>query len=116
MVLDEPCTGLDVYNRQYLFQTLDDLAQEKQLTIIYVTHYAEEIRPLFDHCLLLKNGRVFAQGATQDLFQKDVLSALLDHPVEIKNQAGQAMQLEVQDVSSRMSQFLTAGQKEGAAR
>ena len=115
LVLDEPCTGLDVYNRQYLFQTLDDLAQEKQLTIIYVTHYAEEIRPLFEQCLFLKNGRVFAQGRTKDLFQPETLSALLDQRVEINAPPGQAMQLKVAGVSSRMAQFLAADQRKGDA-
>ena len=115
LVLDEPCTGLDVYNRQYLFQTLDDLAQEKQLTITYVTHCAEEIRPLFEQCLFLKNGRVFAQGRTKDLFQPETLSALLDQRVEINAPPGQAMQLKVAGVSSRMAQFLAADQRKGDA-
>ncbi len=113
LVLDEPCTGLDVYNRQYLFQTLDDLAQAKGLTIIYVTHYAEEIRPLFDQCLLLKNGRIFAQGQTKELFTPELISALLDQPVEISSQPGQAMQLKVAGVSSHMAQFFAADQGKG---
>lgn len=83
LILDEPCTGLDVYNRSYLFSTIEELSKKKKLTIIYVTHYVEEIVPLFDKALLLKNGRIFAQGKTNEIFSKETMQKLLDHPVEI---------------------------------
>ncbi len=62
LILDEPCTGLDVYNRSYLFSTIEELSKEKHLSIIYVTHYAEEITPLFQKALLLKNGHFLLQA------------------------------------------------------
>ena len=106
LVLDEPCTGLDIYNRAYLFQTLKEMAGSKNTTIIYVTHYAEEITSVFDNCLLLKNGRVFAQGKTQTLFQNELLSQLLDHPVVITNGQDGMMALQVQDVKPDIVAFM----------
>lgn len=83
LILDEPCTGLDVYNRNYLFSIIEDLSARKELTIIYVTHYVEEIIPLFDKMLMLKNGTVFAKDWMADLMNKDTLETFLDYPVRI---------------------------------
>lgn len=79
LVLDEPCSGLDVYNREHLFSTIRSLSQKGNMTIIYVTHYTDEIIEIFDHALLLKNGRVFAQGATEELFVKDYMEKFMGH-------------------------------------
>mgnify|MGYP003303595134 CR=1 FL=1 len=48
LILDEPGTGLDIYARDYVLHAIDDLAKNSDMTIIYVTHYAEEILPSFD--------------------------------------------------------------------
>ena len=106
LVLDEPCTGLDVYNREYLFQTLEDLARYDQMTIIYVTHYVEEIRPLFDRCLLLKNGRAFAQGQTETILCQQTLSELLGQNVQLNIDSDQMPRLHVLDVHSQMVRYL----------
>lgn len=84
LILDEPCTGLDIYNRSYLFQTIEELSKRKELTIIYVTHYVEEITPLFDKILLLRQGTVYAKGKTKDLITEDVFCDFLGYPVEIR--------------------------------
>lgn len=83
LILDEPCTGLDVYHREYLFKTLEQLSQRKTLTVIYVTHYLEEIKPMFQKCLLLKQGHIFRNDDTARIFNADILSALLEQPVEL---------------------------------
>lgn len=106
LVLDEPCTGLDVYNREYLFQTIQNLAEAQELTIIYVTHYVEEISPIFDNCLLLKHGRVFAAGSTQALFQTNQIGELLGYPVELYRDWDQMLRLKVPGVQSNIEKFL----------
>lgn len=87
LILDEPCTGLDIYNRSYLFDTIDQLSIRKKLTIIYVTHYVEEIVPLFEHILFLKNGNVFAQGMKDELMTQSMMSELLGYPVMLQSDA-----------------------------
>lgn len=77
LILDEPCAGLDIYNRTYLFNIIEELSTRKALTIVYVTHYVEEITPLFDKALLLKNGRIFTKGKTAALFTTEMMQALL---------------------------------------
>ncbi len=106
LVLDEPCTGLDIFNREYLFQTIEQLALLKHMTIIYVTHYVEEIKPIFDHCLLMKNGRIFAQGATEQLFQDGMIRELLGYPVTLQWENGVVRSLQVQGIQSNIIKFL----------
>lgn len=98
LILDEPCTGLDIYNREYLFKTIEELSQKEGLSIIYVTHYVEEIMPLFKKILLLKNGMVFAQGAINELLTKEVISDFIEHPVQVltTDEAGYHIKVECQ--------------------
>lgn len=81
LILDEPSTGLDVLAKEYMVRTVEELGRNTPITILYVTHYAEEIQPLFQHTLLLKNGRVYAKGKTEELFTDEKLSGFLEHPV-----------------------------------
>ena len=87
LLLDEPGTGLDVYARDQLLTMVRRLA-EKQLTIIYVTHYPEEILDIFEHCLLLKQGRIYRSGLTESLFTVETLSTFLNYPVRLKRELG----------------------------
>jgi molybdate transport system ATP-binding protein len=43
LVLDEPCTGLDEYNRQLFLRTLDLIAQHTDTTLVFVSHLPGEI-------------------------------------------------------------------------
>ena len=96
LILDEPCNGLDVYNREYLFKTIDQLAYAGKMTIIYVTHYTEEIGEIFTKSLLLRNGGVYAQGDSASLFAKEVLSDFLGYDVCIHLDADRRLQLKLQ--------------------
>ena len=95
LVLDEPCSGLDVYNRAYLFSAIQKLA-ERNITVIYVTHYTEEILDIFEHSLLLSKGHIFAKGKTSELFTSAMLEKFLGYPVEIVQQTDGFQKLQVQ--------------------
>lgn len=108
LVLDEPCNGLDVYNRSLLFSSIRKLSKQNNLTIIYVTHYTEEIIEIFDHTLLLKQGRVFAQGATEELFVKETLARFFGYPVEITDD-GEGMKKLLVEADSDIARLLKEG-------
>lgn len=112
LVLDEPCTGLDIYNREYLFQTLTQLADRETLSIIYVTHYLEEIKPIFEKSLLLKNGHVFAKGLTEELFTNEKISDFLNHPVAIEKDEDALMQIKVLNVEPKIADFCWNSEEE----
>lgn len=85
LILDEPGTGLDVLARERLLVTIKDLAAAQDTTIIYVTHYPEEILPSFDKALLLRNGAVYKIGTTDALFTSEVMSDFFSYPVHIEH-------------------------------
>lgn len=84
LVLDEPGTGLDIYARESMLSAVQTLAERTDITIIYVTHYVDEILPAFDKTLLLRKGHIYKQGNTRELFTDENLSKFLRHPVEME--------------------------------
>ena len=63
LILDEPCSGLDIRAREDLLATIDRIgATPDGPTMIYVTHHIEEIMPSFTHALFIKDGRIVAKG------------------------------------------------------
>lgn len=96
LVLDEPCTGLDVMAREHLLNTVRDLAENTDVTIIYVTHYTEEILDIFPKCLLLSYGHVYAQGLVSDLFTTDTISRFLGYPIEVQRTPEKEIRLNMQ--------------------
>lgn len=83
LILDEPASGLDILARERLFRLLEYLAEHSETTMIYVTHYAEEILPLFAHSLFMREGQIIQQGLTKDLFTTHNLTALFHYPLEV---------------------------------
>ncbi|MGJ7919794.1 ABC transporter ATP-binding protein [Neobacillus sp. LXY-4] len=75
LILDEPTNGLDFLAREQLLESVNRIASASNApTIIYVTHHAEEILPVFQNTLLLKKGKVFASGRTTDIFSERLMS------------------------------------------
>lgn len=85
LILDEPCSGLDLLGREQLLATIEQLARRPDApTLIYVTHHLEEVLPCFTHTLLLRDGQVFQTGQTEELFQPEVLSQFLGVPIDVQ--------------------------------
>lgn len=80
LILDEPVTGLDVVAREQIMQLVSNLSN-KNITLLYVTHYTEEILDVFDQCILLKKGQIYSLGRTKDLFTEEIISAFLERKV-----------------------------------
>jgi len=53
LILDEPLHGLDDENRRMVKDIVDDYCREPSRTLIYVTHYREELPKCIDKQLLL---------------------------------------------------------------
>lgn len=83
IILDEPCTGLDLKAREELLASLERLGRQNGPTMLYVTHHIEEIMPTFTHALLLKEGTVVAQGPKEEVLTAPLLSQTFDVPVTI---------------------------------
>ena len=96
LVLDEPSTGLDIYAREHMLNTVRDLAQNQQVTVIYVTHYPEEIQPFMNKTLLLRDGQVFAQGNTDEIVTSSMISDLMREPVVVHRDEEGYMRMQIE--------------------
>jgi ABC-2 type transport system ATP-binding protein len=71
LVLDEPTVGVDPQSRAFILSVIARLRQEQGLTVIYTSHYMEEVQQICDRVAILDQGRVLATGT---------LAALLGAP------------------------------------
>lgn len=82
LVLDEPCTGLDIFAKEEILSVIESISKkEKSPTLIYVTHRTEEILPVFGRTLLLRRGEIYSYGDTAEIFTEKVLSDFFETPV-----------------------------------
>ena len=80
LLLDEPCTGLDLSARREFLGHLRELAQGGT-TLVVVTHHIEEIIPEIGRVVMIRDGRVFADGPKEEILGGDALSRLFDMPL-----------------------------------
>ncbi|WP_394405685.1 ABC transporter ATP-binding protein [Streptococcus sp. 20-1249] len=84
LILDEATVGLDLLARECLLKHIDRICQLKNApAIIYVTHHAEEITAPFSHVLLLKEGKVLAQGPKEEILTPELLGDFYGNQVEL---------------------------------
>ena len=81
LVLDEPCTGLDPAGMFQVRRSMRQLAQ-RGVTLVLVTHYPEDIVPEIQRMVLLKGGRVFADGPKDQLMTSRYMTELFDVPLQ----------------------------------
>lgn len=75
VVLDEPTVGIDPQSRNHIFELIRSM-QRKGITVLYSTHYMEEVELLCDELAIVDHGKVIAQGALRDVLGQHVKSAL----------------------------------------
>ena len=84
LILDEPAAGLDLGGREDLVSTLSVLALDPDSpAIVLVSHHVEEIPPGFTHAMLLREGRVVAQGPVDDVVTEAALSETFAMPIRL---------------------------------
>lgn len=89
LILDEPCAGLDPVARERFLHFLENLAAQRDCpALVLVTHHVEEITPAFTHALLLRQGRVIAQGPRARVLTSAHLSRLFGATVRLTSRQG----------------------------
>ena len=66
-ILDEPTTGLDPQSRRVIWELLEKLRAEGDLTILLCTHYMDEADRLCDRLAIIDHGRIVALGTPREL-------------------------------------------------
>src|SRR5690625_1889400 len=73
LIMDEPTVGIDPQSRNYILETVKRLNEEKGLTILYTSHYMEEVEYLCDRIYIMDKGNIIAVGTKSEI--KDILAA-----------------------------------------
>jgi len=87
LLLDEPSTGLDLIAREQLIATMRELARQG-ITLVLVTHHIEEIIPEIERVVMLRGGKILADGPRAELLRDGPLSELFGGPIHVVDQAG----------------------------
>ena len=70
IVADEIVSGLDVSTQARILLLLRELRERLRLAMIFVTHDLSVVRVLCDRVVVMREGRIVEQGATQDVFER----------------------------------------------
>ena len=87
LVLDEPTTGLDLAARHGFMERVRQIARGGT-TLILITHHIEEIVPEIARVILLRQGRVVADGARGDILTGGRLSELFETSITLEETGG----------------------------
>lgn len=79
LLLDEPTVGVDPQSRHFLLDAIRTLATHGK-TIIYTSHYMEEVEALCDDIAIIDHGRVLTHGSLTALLADDAPSLHLRLP------------------------------------
>jgi len=66
LFMDEPTVGIDPQSRNHIFEVIETL-NAQGMTIVYTTHYMEEVERLCDRIAIIDSGKIIAQGTQSQL-------------------------------------------------
>ncbi|HEY8394137.1 MAG TPA: ABC transporter ATP-binding protein [Thermaerobacter sp.] len=66
LLLDEPTVGIDPQSRRHILDAVKGLAAAG-MTVLYTSHYMEEVEYLCRRVAIMDHGRVIAQGSLEDV-------------------------------------------------
>lgn len=70
ILLDEPILGLDANHRDLLYKSIIEKYSEFPCTIVMSTHLIEEVAPLIEDVIIIKNGKIISNESKEELLTK----------------------------------------------
>ena len=70
LILDEPTVGIDPQSRHFILQAIKDI-NTQGTTIIYTSHYMEEVEQLCDAVAIMDHGRILKHGALDTILESE---------------------------------------------
>ena len=104
--LDEPTVAVDPQSRNNILDGIKKLRNDGA-TIIYTTHYMEEVEILCDEIIILDHGKIIASGTNDSL--KDLAKIKEKITIEARE-----IPLKVQDEIAKMKDVISAKYEDGA--
>lgn len=66
LIMDEPTVGIDPQSRNHILSSIRKM-KGKGMTILYTTHYMEEVEEISDRILIMDSGNIIAEGTSASL-------------------------------------------------
>ncbi|OPJ63066.1 ABC transporter ATP-binding protein [Clostridium oryzae] len=66
LIMDEPTVGIDPQSRNYILDSVKKM-REKGMSIIYTTHYMEEVEEISSRIIIMDKGKIIACGIKEKL-------------------------------------------------
>jgi oligopeptide transport system ATP-binding protein len=86
VILDEPTSALDRSVQRQVIELLRDLQDKHGLSYVFISHDLSVIKAMSDHVIVMKNGKIVEQGATEVIFERpaedytrDLIAAAFSH-------------------------------------
>lgn len=76
VVFDEPTTSLTSKEREKLFEVMDTMRKDG-MTILFITHYLEEMYRMADKCVVLRDGKVQYYGVMDKLPKEELVNLMI---------------------------------------
>ena len=73
LIMDEPTVGIDPQSRSHILEMVRELNRKKGMSILYTSHYMEEVERLCDRVYIMDHGQIIASGTKEEL--KSILSS-----------------------------------------
>lgn len=67
LFLDEPTVGVDPQSRNHIFESVQRLNRERGMSIVYTSHYMEEVELLCNRVAIIDEGRIIALDTIKNL-------------------------------------------------
>lgn len=111
LIMDEPTVGIDPQSRNHILETIKQL-NEKGMSIIYTSHYMEEVEFLCDRIYIMDEGVVIAEGTKESLIssvngEKQVIVTYAEDPNGIKDRLNELPQVERIEVEGEVLTLYT---------
>jgi len=87
LILDEPSTALDLFAQHELREILRKLAA-KGIGIVMVTHHLSDMIPEMERVILMRSGRIVADGPTKETLTAERLSELFGLKLDLSERDG----------------------------
>lgn len=81
LFLDEPTVGVDPQSRNHILESIREL-NERGTTIVYTSHYIEEVEAICDWVMIMDHGHVITSGTVNELINEISDNRLMNISVE----------------------------------
>jgi iron complex transport system ATP-binding protein len=83
ILLDEPTSFLDLKFKREIFMLISSLCREKNLSVALVSHDIDLAAQYCHRVMMLKNGRIYAEGTPDEVFTESNIGGVYECPVTV---------------------------------